>query len=112
MAISERFVRAVLPTSLTTVYTFVGPVTARGAIRYITINNRNEDDWLRWWFYIVPSGGNADNSNALASGEKQKRIPPGKNGDYNTWKVMHPGDTIQVYCDGEATIFVDGARRV
>jgi len=112
MAISENLVRAVLPTTLTTLHTVFGPAATREMIRYITINNRSEEEYLRWWFYIVPSGGTADSSNSLVSGEKQKRVPPGKNGDYNTWKVLHPGDTIQAYCDGHATIFVDGARRV
>jgi len=111
MAISENLVKAALPNALTTLRTVVGVGTTREIIRYITIHNRSETQPLRWWFYIVSAGDVADSSNSLVSGQRQWRVPPGKNVDYNTWKVLNPGDMIQAYCDGDATIFVDGARR-
>jgi len=109
MSISEHIYNGELPNVLTTLYKVpAGP--ARISIRYITLVNRSPASYLRWWLYLVPSGGTADNSNILIPGTDQYRAKPGMGLDYNTWKVLHPAYTIQGRCDGSGTIFIDGAR--
>lgn len=110
MAIGKNFVRAELGNSVATLYTVPVGTTACD-IRTITVVNRSESKRLKWWLYLVPSGDSAADSNVLIPGTDQWDVPPGKNLDYDTWKVLSAGDTIQGYCDGEATIHIDGAER-
>ena len=109
MSISEHIYNGELPNVLTTLYTVSAPIV-RLSIRYIKLVNRDPNNYLRWWLYLVPGGAVADNSNILIPGTDQYRAKPGKGLYENSWSVLHPGYTIQAYGDGPGTIFIDGAK--
>ena len=110
MSISEHIYEGILPNTLTTLYTMPLVSPARVSVRYITVVNNNESSVLRWYLYLVRSGDTASKANRLIPGTKRYEVKKGGGMDYNTWKVLHPGTTIQAYCDGDATIFIDGAK--
>jgi hypothetical protein len=96
-----------LPTTLTTLYTC--PNGRYFQIRSITVVNQDDSNELTWYLYIVPSGDSAASANLLVPGTKQWNVPAGKNIDYDTWKSLSPSDSIQGYCNGTASIHIDGA---
>ena len=107
MSFGANAVRTTLSTTLATLYTV--PTAKIFDIRCITVVNRDENNAALWWLYLVASGGSADNTNILIPGTSQWEIPAGKNIDYDTWKVLSAGQTIQGYCNGSCTIHIDGA---
>ena len=109
MSIGEHIYNGELPNVLTTLYTVGAPIV-RLEIRYIKVVNRTSAGYIRWWLYLVPAGDVADNSNILIPGTDEYRVKPGRGLYENSWSVLHPGYTIQGYCDGPATIFIDGAK--
>ena len=108
MSIGRNAVRATLPNVLTTLYTCPGAKYFQ--VSSITVVNQDENNKLTWYLYIVPNGDTAGTANALVLGTKQWDVPAGKNIDYDTWKSLETGDTIQGYCDGTASIHIDGAE--
>jgi len=108
MSIGRNAVRQLLPNVLTTLYTCPGAKYFQ--IRSITVVNQSETTRLNWHLYLVPSGDTAGTANVLVSGTTQWEVPAGKNIDYDTWQSLKPGDTIQGYCDGTASIHINGAK--
>jgi len=107
MSIGRNAYRGTLPTTLTTLYTC--PAGKYFQVRAITVVNQDEDRALKWYLYLVPSGDTAGTANMLIPGTRQWTVPAGKNIDYDTWKSLSSDDTIQGYCDGTASIHIDGA---
>jgi len=112
MAVAEHLYNGQLPTALTTLYTFTSTSPgSRRVIRYITVVNADSTNYVRWWLYLVPNGDVADITNRLIPGTDQFRVKPGMGLVFNFWAVLHPGHTIQAYCDNSnVTIFIDGAK--
>ena len=111
MAISEHFYDGVLPNVLTTLYTFGGPPGSRRSLRYIYALNGDALNAVNWYIYVVKSGDVAGPGNRITVPTEPYKIKPGKGKMFNFWVVMHPGATIQGYCDGgDVNIFIDGAK--
>ena len=110
MAIGEPLVRLKMPNAMFTFYTApASPAAIRIDIRSITFANKDEDVRPRVWLYLVSVGDSPSEDNGLIEGTEQWRVPEGRNIDYDTWKVLKPGGTIQGYSDGNVTLFIDGA---
>lgn len=107
MAIGRNAVRQSLPGSNEALYTV--PDRYRFEIRSITGVNRSSGADADWFLYLVPYGDSAGIENVLIPGTTQWDIPAGKSIDYETWKVLNPGDAIWGYSTGDVTIHIDGA---
>lgn len=107
MSITRNLVRQVLPGALGTLYTV--PNAKRALVSCITGVNTNTAAASDWFVYLVPSGDAAGVANAIIPGTAQSNIPAGKNLDYDTFKVLNPGDTIEGFSNGTVTIHIDGA---
>ena len=107
MSIGRNAVRRLLPNVNTLLYTVPGAKYFQ--VRSITVVNQDEDTPLTWYLYLVPDGDSASTANVLVPGTTQWRVPAGKNIDYDTWKSLDEDDEIWGYCDGTASIHIDGA---
>ena len=111
MAISEHFYDGMLPTVLTTLYTFIGPTGSRRSLRYFYAINGDEINYVTWELYVVANGDVAGTGNRIIPPTANYRIEPGLGRMGNLWVVMHPGATIQGKCDNaNVNIFLDGAK--
>lgn len=112
MAIAEEIAQGIMPTALTTLYTFNSTnAGSRRIVRYIYIVNGDESNYVTWYLYKVKPGETAGQSNRIAPGTTQFRVKPGKGQLFNIWSVLHPNYTIQGYCDnGNVNYFIEGAK--
>ncbi len=112
MAIAENIWQGIMPTVLTTLYTFTSSIAgARRIIRYINIVNGDESNYVTWQLYAVPAGDTAGQANRLIPPTEKYRVHPGKGMLVNVWKVLHPGFTIQGFCDNsDVNMFIEGAK--
>jgi len=105
MSIGKNIVRQNMPGSLTVLHTV--PVAKKTEIRSITACNNDEDNSAIWFLYLRPSGGSLV---SLVPGTVQWVVPAGENIDYETWKVLGAGDTIEGYSPGNIDLHIDGAE--
>ena len=104
MSIGKNLVRTTMPSSLEVLHTV--PIAKKNEIRSITACNKDETSDATWYLYIRTGGSLV----ALIPGTVQWKIPMGRNIDYETWKVLSAGDTIEGYAAGSVDIHIDGAE--